>query len=330
MRRRQLARHQGSRSRVSEHAGPSVVAADRGFLVIHGLGALPRGLAISLGPHSRATNGWPEGRVPEFTAASQRAMGSFAFDRLSRPAIVVQTQGQDRVSLENDDDSLVTQDLHWCFVALSLVTRYSSLVGVTGHMVRFPAAEPRLPGLQEFESWSAREGPKRPRLMVDWDLWAPVVDSIRALRSLALPQGFAYFSALRSFWRACQQNQVDDRYELFCRSVETLLQLQRNDGAPGFARGVASILCLNASDHRLRRLAEHYQRRSDVVHGNRFLEQERDGLAIAMMEIVARRVIRRALLDESLRSALLIHHAVRRDDRIADDLRRAHSARSGH
>jgi len=130
-------------------------------------------------------------------------------------------------------------------------------------------------------------GPRRAGTVLDLPNWPAVLT--RRLRPFPLDEP-AMFWAVNAFERACREPYEEDRLELFCRSVETLLQTR--EGAPEFAAGILAHQGREPTAGRQMRYRSIYEIRNGIVHGYRFLRpRQSPSMSARLMEAVARRML---------------------------------------
>jgi len=278
----------------------------RGYLAVQGV-RWPEGVgSVELAPnvHAGASASYS---LPTISEDDRRAHGELSMEPFDNPNLVIWTERPGTSSGRESESVLdsISRDLGWCSATLSMaistaaVTSFSVIESVNNQerVVRRTRA---------LVGWLARGTPGRASLLLDTPLWQRISVRVMPILTNWTAENEQTTHAVRSFFRACEMEWVDDRYELFCRSVETVLQTEIGRGAKQFADGVRMVLIGNKDTPSEQELIEHYQRRNDIVHGHRFLDPDRgDGdPSVRRMEDIARGFMQSFLSDDAIFQAV--------------------------
>jgi len=166
--------------------------------------------------------------------------------------------------------------------------------------------------------WSA-VGPVE---MVNGALWAEATRWVAGIVQDWRGKSAQIARALRSFDHACARREYDDRYELFCRSIETVLQTDMGKGRQQLAEGIRLVLGDSSDVPSIDSLEKHYLRRNAIVHGHRFLDPDSDDeQTVNEMETLARRFMLRLITDRGTFEAIMKLQGERVEARAARQLR---------
>ncbi len=194
----------------------------------------------------------------------------------------------------------LTTRLGAVFSTLSYVLQRGRLGGVILVEIR---AEPGVQSRASLYPVRCR-GPRRSRAVLDLANWPAVLT--RRLRPFPLNEP-AMFWAVNAFERACREPYEEDRLELFCRSVETLLQTR--EGAPEFAAGILAHQGREPTAGRQKRYRSIYEIRNGIVHGYRFLRpRQSPSMSARLMEEVARRMLVDVMTSDEHFDRIREHH----------------------
>ncbi|MFP2905113.1 hypothetical protein ACLESD_08665 [Pyxidicoccus sp. 3LFB2] len=271
----------------------------RAYLAVSGVVLPPGVVSIELAPGIFAAADWPDGKPPLMRGVRE-IWGSDRLTPFDSPNLVVWTERNVEDTVTGRVDLELDSILESCDHALMLSTGF-------GQAHRFTAKElwngdERSPGGTAVPetSWAARGFRRMP--VVDAKRWAAVTTRLMEVVAPGWQRHEFIVRGLVAFFRACREDWVEVRHELFCRSVETVLQTEPGQGATQFVEGILSEQ--RRFDRTKRQLVietwrQLYERRNDVVHGHRFFEEKQDGRAAMLMEEGARRFFCRLLTDAS-------------------------------
>lgn len=271
----------------------------RAYLVIQGP-KLPRGVErLELAPGFFAARTWPDGKPPLIPGVLE-IQGERNLEPYESPSLVVWTERDVPDGTIGRVDDELTAALTHCDVSLAVVTRRVPRSQQLILTELWTGTERQFQKLKPLPVWSTHESWKQDWLAIE--KWPAICARTLELLSPAGMQYEYFVRGLRSFFRACHQDWVEDRFELFCRSIETILQTSLGAGACQFAEGVLAHqgrLDREKKRHRILAWEKHYHRRNEIVHGHRFFKEERDHRAALLMERAARRYFEDLLTDQS-------------------------------
>ena len=258
----------------------------RGYLAFHGA-HWPRGVGVAeLAPNVVA------GPPDEFSRPApndqiRRLHGGIALEPYDLPTLIVsmETPGLERGHATTETDT-IQRVLDFSRLALAIAFAY-------GPVTRFLVIESVTDGGERalrrqvgYDAWFANA--KRGLPIVDPLLWATVFPRVAAVLDDWNGKHEQMAHAVWSFSNACERLDDDDRYELFCRAIETVLQTESGKSANQFAEGISLVLKDRAELPSHERLEEHYRRRNAIIHGHRFLSPKQDpDQAVIDLETVA-------------------------------------------
>ncbi|TQF14922.1 hypothetical protein FJV41_16170 [Myxococcus llanfairpwllgwyngyllgogerychwyrndrobwllllantysiliogogogochensis] len=296
----------------------------RALMAVAGLHArMPTTERLVLAPDVYLATAWPLAPV-DIPPSFSRQYSPEALEPLESPIFVVWAEQEVDDKVIGAVDVELERKLGLVDIALSMVSGWGMAHRVITVELHEPDGQRSLQGITSLEPWSAREGWRRLRFDIDK---VPAITS-RLLKLTAedwRERGYDYFlRGVRSFFRACHQDVVDDRYELFCRAIETVVQTGQGGGARQFAEAVLEQQGRLIPDrsHRNHAYEAHYRRRNEVVHGHRFLEEKKDRRAIALMESTARGYFQQLLSDPAFFESALASQRARVEARDSESLRR--------
>ncbi|WP_126933295.1 hypothetical protein [Corallococcus sp. AB018] len=270
----------------------------RALMAVDGLPDMrPNPGRMELAPNVYLATDWP---LPPITIPTIFATpyGTDALEPLDAPNLVVWAEQEVSDTVIGAVDQELERKLELVDIALSMLPSWGTARRVITVELIQPDSQRQLQGLSTLHPWFARESwwP----LHVDFHKLPAITSRLIDLTAPGWERNEFFVRGIRSFFRACQQDMVDDRYELFCRSIETVVQSEQGKGQDQFAEAILLQQGrLNPNKpHRNRAYERHYRRRNDVVHGHRFLEEKKDRRAIALMEGTARRFFQELLINE--------------------------------
>jgi hypothetical protein len=271
----------------------------RALMAVKGLPLMrPNPGRMELAPNVYIASDWP---MPVLNLPSEYTtrLGANAMEPLATPRFVAWADQEVGDAEIGAVDKELERKLGLVDLALSLCTGWGNARRVITVEIHLPNGQRQFQGITQFEPWSARESFRAARF--DFQKLPAITARLIELTAPGWEKYEFFIRGIRTFYRACEQDMVDDRYELFCRAIETVLQTEQGSGAKQFAEAILDQqgrLDPTTKAHRIRRYEAHYHRRNDVVHGHRFLEEKKDRRAIALMERVARQFFQELLTNE--------------------------------
>ena len=276
----------------------------RALMAVDGLPAMrPNPGRLELAPNVYLATEWPLPPI-KIPATFATLYGTDALEPLDAPNLIGWAEQEVSDTVIGAVDQELERKLELVDIALSMVSGWGTARRVITVELHQPDGQRELQGLSTLHPWSARES-WRP-LRFDFHKLPAITSRLIELSALSWEKHEFFLRGIRSFFRACAQDMVDDRYELFCRAIETVVQSEQGKGQGQFAEAI--LLQQGRLDpsklHRNRAYEAHYRRRNDVVHGHRFLEAKKDRRAVALMEGTARRFFQDLLTNEKFFEAM--------------------------
>jgi hypothetical protein len=262
----------------------------RAYLVVKGP-RLPKEVSrLELAPGISAARDWPDGR-PELMGGTMDTYGEHTMEPYTSPSLIVWAERPVPDSTIGAVDKELSHLMHHCDLSLAVVTRWTGSRAARLILTELWKGDERShQGTSVLNPWFSKEGWKQEWLAVA--KWPAVCAGTLELLGNYSKQNEAFMRGLRAFFRACHQDWVEDRFDLFCRSIEMVLQTDLGAGACQFAEGVLAHqgrLDREKKRHRIVAWERHYHRRNDVVHGHRWFQKKRDDRASRLIEREARR-----------------------------------------
>jgi len=250
----------------------------------------------------------------------RRLHGEMSLEPYDHPNLIIWTERPGSTRSRDPILDEIDRELDWCNVTLSMVISSATVVGFSVIESVESNGERVVRRAQSHDPWRAQGSSLAPARTVDVAMWSRL--SARVIPTLRVWNGEYEQTthAIRSFFRACQMNQLlDDRYELFCRSIETVLQTERGKGADQFIEGVVCVLGVMPEAPSAAALKDHYERRNAIVHGHRFLDPNKgdDERTVSEMENVARSFLQHFLSDDTTFDSVLKLQRHRAEERSA-------------
>jgi hypothetical protein len=218
--------------------------------------------------------------------------------RLGEDVVRVYEQGGIIAKSEHELEKELGSELSFCRVALPLVVPRAAVESLLVVWDK-DNDDDVIRRIKPLPWWGAGFGDGG--WFVDPRLWGQAARWVKVIISDWKGKHVHMAHALQSFEHACERREYDDRYELFCRSIETVLQTEMGQGAQQFAEGVRLVLSKRDELPSVGSLENHYRRRNEIVHGHRFLDREMDGEKVVLeMEDLARGFMQRLLADQGM------------------------------